>query len=198
MGKIILDKIKYPSKDSLSEGRFSFIENDVLKNNIVIYVQYITFLLSLDEEYELGIITYSIYKDIVIHSALIIEGLLHNKLHEMINSRLIDPKDVLDSNFRYSEEKVIHECDDGKYVVCKVVSKGIEDDMQFIAINRAAKRSGLLTEGLFKKCEEVRTMRNKIHLSGLKSIDDQYSKKDINEVFDTTRQIINCIKNFNI
>lgn len=196
MNKSHLEKIKLSTKDSLARGRFKFIADETLRDNIAIYVQYVTFLLSLDEEYDLGIIAYSIYKDIVIHTAHVIESLLHNKLREMIGNGLVDPKNVLDSNLKHSEEKFIHECNGGKYVVCKVVQKGLEDDTQFIAINRAGKRSGLLTDALFQKCEEVRAMRNKIHLSGLKLVDDQYTKVKINQVFAIATEVINRVRDY--
>jgi len=196
MSKLALDKIRYPTKDSLIEGRFKFIADETLRHNVAIYVQYVTFLLSLGEEYDLGLITYSLYKDILIHTAHVIESLLHNKLRELISSGSVDPKKILDSNIRYSEEKVIHECGDGKFISCKVTAKGLEDDTQFVALNRAGKRSGLLTDELFKKCEEVRKTRNKIHLSGLKLTDDQYTKQDINRVFGIATEIVNRVRDY--
>jgi len=89
--------------------------------------------------------------------------------------------------------KDIHKISDDKKVCgvikerkCEIFSK----KTQFLTINRVAKKSKIITDGLFKRAEALRNKRNKIHLAGLEKVDDYYAKKDIQAAFKTANLII--------
>lgn len=59
------------------EKRYLFVENEILRKNLSINLQYIVFLIKQEEDNELpGTITYSIYKNLILYTTSIIEGLL--------------------------------------------------------------------------------------------------------------------------
>lgn len=65
--------VKFVTVEDLKGNRFSFIQNEILKENIAIKMQYVVFLASLEEEYELtGAVTYSVFKTIIIFTASIV------------------------------------------------------------------------------------------------------------------------------
>jgi len=200
MSKTKLTKVKYAHTDSLAKGRFGFIEDETLKENIAIYVQYISFLVSLDEEYDLGIITYSIFKDIVVHTAHVVESLVNYKLKKLIANGAIQEDGLAGYDERFQEKKEIHKCDQEgiTYVAGKLIKTPIQikDDTTFLFLTGAGKKCGLLTKELYDDCEKIRGMRNKIHLSGLKKVDDQYSKTDISNLFKMTEKIIDRVRDY--
>ena len=202
MSKTKLSKVRYAHKDSLMEGRFGFIDDRTLRENVAIYVQYITFLVSLDEEYDVGILTYSIYKDIVVHTAHVVESLVNYKLQKLIADGDLEENGLAGYEEKLHQKKEIHKCneDGSSYVAGKLLKKPnkIKDDTKFLLLNRAGKKAGLLTKGLFDDCEEIRNMRNKIHLSGLKRVDDKYSKSDISNLFKITEKIIDRVRDYEI
>ncbi|MBU2524344.1 hypothetical protein KKG71_04075 [Patescibacteria group bacterium] len=140
-------------------------------------MQYIVFLVSLEEIYQLpGSVIYSTFKTIIIYTASIIERLIHYKLDELIKSERIKAEDVMGEEEKYSDCKILYDIS-GKEKICgikKVLkSKKLSDDTNLIDLNRAAKRSGLFTRDLFDKSEEIRKARNSIHPYGLKEVDDK-------------------------
>lgn len=196
--KASLSSVKFIELEDLQSNRFKFIENDVLRENISIKMQYIVFLISLEEEYELpGAVRYSTLKTIIIFTASIIEALLNYKLHSLISEGRIFEKDIMGKEERLSIVKdpvKISETEEifGIKKVKKI--KKLNEKIDFHELNRAAKRSGLFTENLFKMSEKIREDRNKIHAYSLKEVDDKYSKKDIFEVFSFAKTIIERVE----
>lgn len=199
MVKRKLIDLKFPVVSSLKGKRFGFVGDDVLSENISISMQYIVFLISLETEYELGgAVKYSVFKTIVLHTASIIESLIHWKLCLLIKSGKVDGS-VMGNEDKHTEIKKLYQislseciCGVRKVSKCKMLS----DDTNFIELNRAAKRCGLFDEALFVKSEKLRGMRNKIHLSALKRVDDEYSKVDVELVFGIAKDIIDRIQNY--
>jgi hypothetical protein len=194
-----LDKIRFTDIASLEQGQFSFVNDAVVRTNVAIYVQYVNFLLSLDEEYDLGSLTYSIYKDVVVHSAHVVESLLYYKLRCLIDSGRFDETKMMGSEKKYTNEKLIHDLGDGQQIVaCRVkrVVNKLHRDTKFTSLNKAGKKCGLLDDRLYRFCDEIREMRNKVHLAGLVQVDDQYSKSDLEDLFSKVKAIIERIRTF--
>lgn len=197
--KAKLDRIRFADIASLESGRFSFIKDDTLRINIAIYVQYITFLLSLESEYDVGTLTYSIYKDVIFHTAHVIESLLNHKLKELIESGKIIEADIMGAETKHTKDVILYSINQNTQLVAchrRNDSKKLTDDTDFIRLNRAAVKCGLLTKPLFGDCDAVRIMRNKIHLAGLEKVDDAYSQKDINKVFAIATKVIDRVRDF--
>lgn len=192
------ESIKFVEVEDLQRTRFKFINDETLRENIAIKMQYIVFLASMGESYELpGAVAYSVFQTIILTTASIIESLIHYKLGELVEkgecdiSKLLAPiEKIVDgaATHKKSEtEKIIG-------VLIKTRPRSLTDDIQFIELNRAAKKCGLFTEALFDKAESLRKMRNRIHISALKEVDDKYTKNDINRVFKDAKEIIDRIE----
>ena len=74
------------------ENRFLFFENEVLRKNLAINLQYIIFLIQQEEEHDLrGTITYSLYKNLILYTTSIIEGLLIHTYKKLLDKGDINP-----------------------------------------------------------------------------------------------------------
>ena len=97
---------------------------------------------------------------------------------------------------KYKEEKIIHKLNDDEEIFrgTKIVSwEGVHDKIQFNDLIPCWTKIWIYDESLTKKLDEIRDKRNQIHLHTLKE-DKAYTKKDINDIFDTTRKFIEKIK----
>lgn len=180
------------------EERFKFIENKILRTNLSISFQYIIFLITLEEEVTLqGPVSYSIFKNIVLYTASIIEGSLHYLLDTLIKQKQIESEKIMSKENIYSNKKVLYTTDDGMEICgvhFKKKSTKLKTNTNFIEINRACKRAKILNDKLFEEVEELRDRRNKIHLAGLSNVDDFYEKKDIQKAFDTASKILKLVE----
>lgn len=96
------------------KNRFYFIENEILRTNLAVSLKYIIFLITLSEENTLpGPITYSIFKNIILHTASIVEGVLHYALDTLIKAKRLDPEQVMPKEDKYTSRKVLYTTDDG-------------------------------------------------------------------------------------
>lgn len=184
-----------PSLDVL-EGRFKFVKNEVLRTNSAIYLQYIILLITMSEEEKLGSLKYSVYKDIIIHTASIVESILEYAVNEYIVQGKASPA-IFGYSWHYAElAKIQHDCGDfieASLVVTKKERslKSRSRDLGFDDINRAAKSAGIIDDGLHKKTENLRAKRNYIHLSSLeKSSNDYLDKSDVKKCLDDTKAIL--------
>lgn len=194
------DSVKFVELEDLKNNRFSFVENEILRENIAIKMQYIVFLLSLEEEYELpGAVTYSTFKTIILFTASIIEALVNYKLHELIKKNKIDESKIMGKDEKFFIVKQFHKISNTEEIcgIKKTVKpKKLSERIDFQELNRAAKRSGLFTKELFEKAEKIREIRNRIHTYALKEVDDKYTKDEINSIFSMASLIIERIENY--
>ena len=194
--KKLLDNI--PEIEFIKE-RFNFIDNETLRTNLAISLKYIIFLFTIEKEISLpGPITYSLFKNIILHTASIVEGSLHYTLDTLIKRKKLDLKEVMPKEDNYSNKKVLYITED-ETQICGIHYKKkllkLKSNTNFIDINRACKKGNILSESLFQKVEKLREKRNKIHLAGLSEIDDYYKKSDINEAFEITKLVLDVIEN---
>jgi hypothetical protein len=181
----------------LLQQRFEFIQNEILRENVAIYLRYIIFLLALTEERGMDSLAYTVYKDIIIFTASIVESVLEytTKLYVTNGKAATDVFGIAKKYLVVGEIK--HECDDlYKSRLCVVkISKlpklETGDEISFNDINKAAKNAGVLDEKLFKMADELRDMRNKIHLQSLnKSSNDYFKKPDVEKAFKYAHDIL--------
>ena len=108
------------------ENRFLFVENEVLRKNLAINLQYIIFLIQLEEEHDLpGTITYSLYKNLILYTTSIIEGLLIHTFKKLLDNGDISPK-VMKPTKDYKEIKEIYRLDDSNIIIGGKLIKGHE------------------------------------------------------------------------
>ena len=180
---------------SYLEGKFWFVKNDVLKTNLAIAFQYIIFLIGLEKQITLpGGVAYSIYKNVIIYTASIVESVLHHVLNQQIKSGKIDEKDVMPKEERYRNKKTLYEIKNSEdKIIGAVLTKRAERlkrNTQFQTIIRGCKKANVLDKDLCKEVELLRERRNKVHLAGLENVDNYYDKTIIEEAFSTASKVM--------
>jgi len=182
-----------PSQDDL-EGRFSFIDNEILKENIVIALRYVFFLKELEEERELpGPFSYSIYKNIILHIAAIVEAVIHYCVKFHLDNGIIKNEEAMSYQWSYRDAKKAYEISESEVLYTAVKYKKFErfgKSTRFQDLNRISRRINILTEDLFSKAEKLKEERNKIHLAGLKTVDDYYEKGQVESALKDAMLII--------
>lgn len=189
---------KIPARDVPKE-RFAFVDNTILQTNLAIYLQYITFLVMITKELKLpGPICYSIYKDIILHTATIVEGVTHYCVKKYLQKGLIKSEDVMPFEWKDEGCHVLQDTPEDGKETCGFVRhksyKKFTNRTQLKTVNDIAKKAGIFDDALYKKADNLREKRNKIHLAGLKEIDDYYREQDIKKVFKDTKEIIEAIE----
>lgn len=186
-----------PSVDKL-EDRFYFIEDDELKSNLTICFQYIIFLVTVDIEVNAsGPVRYSLYRDVVIHTAAIIESSLHYCLKRLIDKGAVRSSDIMPSSWEFKNPMTIHVISSDFHIVGaekrKVVMQ-LRDNTQMKDIIKAAVNAEVLSEDLKDKADDIRDKRNAIHLAG-KDSEEIYPEKDqIDEMFMHAKEILGAIE----
>ncbi len=180
------------------EKRFSFITNETLKKNIAIAFEYIVFLINTaSKEEHKQLIRSSLYKDATVYTGTVVESCLchvllkYISLNKLVKSKVLSPKWKDDSHgliYKFSKKKRI------RYVLETMIYEDIKDSSNFVEINRACLRGKILTKIEFDIAEEIRTARNKIHVSGLKEIDNSYSKEKLDDIFNKANKIIKKVE----
>ena len=136
----------------------------------------------------------------IIYSASIVESLLYFKLKTMLTDGRIDYKDISGRQYKYEEiSKVILKIKyENPIVLCEklLIKEKLKPNSQFHNMAIYAKRCGLLTDSLFKECNYIKNLRNKIHLSAMNSIDNSYSRESVNDIFAKVKRIITRIEEF--
>ena len=189
-----------PSQKTI-EARFKFIKDDLLGTNITISFRYILFLIILEEDKVKlpGPISYSIFKDIIVHTAAIVESCIYYCLKTAIFLNKIEEKDIMDIEWKEITCKDLYKIS-GVEKVCGVIKRkqceSFEDSTQFITLNKAAFRAKVFDKEEYDCAEKIRKIRNRIHLAALKETDDFYQKKDVNNVFDNAKKIIDKIEKY--
>ena len=181
--------------------KFDYIQDALLKKQLEFSFNYIVFLITLELRYNLdpGII-YSLFKDVVVNVASIIESTLFYTLNEIAKRWTVKEKNLLNKKAmkknKYRDEKKMHDLD-GKESIFRgfktVVREWIHDKIQFNDLIPCWKNIWIYNETLAKKLDEIRDKRNQIHLHTLKE-DKAYTKDDIDDIFDTTKNFIDKIK----
>jgi hypothetical protein len=180
------------------EKRFSFITNDTLKKNIAIAFEYIVFLIDIaGKENHKQLIRSSLYKDATVYTGTIVEACLCHALFKYFSANKLQKTKVLTPEWKEEGQGLIHEFNKKKrirYVIEHMNYEDIKDSSNFIEINRACLRGKILSKKEFDLAEEIRTARNKLHVSGLKEIDNSYSKEKLDEIFNKANKIIRKVE----
>jgi len=179
------------------EKRFVFINNEVLRKNLAINLQYIIFLIQQEEENELpGTITYSIYKNLILYTTSIIEGLLIHTFKKLLDDGKVSPKSMKASK-NFKEIKEIYKIDSSESIISGKLIRGNEKFTRrtsFHDVIQASKKAKIIDKTLLAEIDELREKRNKIHLAGLNIVDDYYSKGEVDAVFDLAQRFTTAIE----
>jgi len=179
-------KIQVPDIEYLDD-RFEFIKNPILKENLTISLQYVVFLVKVETDFETtGAVKYSIFKNAIQYTASIVEGVMHYGLEFAIQNGIVNEGSVMPKMDTYTEKKLLYKIDPYTQIMgVKQVKKfeKFKKNTQFKTVCDAYKKGKLIDSDLLKSINELREKRNKIHLAGLKKIEDDYTKDDIAEAF---------------
>ena len=194
----MVSDIPIPDQSKL-EKRFAFIKDETQKTNTVITFRYIIFLISLSQHHKLpGSMLYSLYKDIIIQTAIVTESCTHYALKCLIDTNKLKGEDVMEPQWKEEKCVVLEEFDNGDRQVCGITrhktSEKLTKHTQLIDLNRACLRAKIFTDKVFENAEKLRESRNKIHLTALTNVDELYEKKDVDDHFESARIVIEQIE----
>lgn len=164
-------------------------------------MSYIIFLLSLAGNDSLPeLIKCQLHKNIIIHSTSILEAIILWKLLNLIETHKITIEQIQPEQKEYAfiQIKSILTTEGKEVVACfkEVKPLKLENDTQFLAVNKAALRCGLFTRELFNEAERLRKLRNKIHLTALEAVDDQYTQSEVEAVFQGVNKITKRVEDY--
>lgn len=193
---MIADKVS-PLEDL--KARFHFIDDETLRENVALSFQYIIFLIAVLDEAgaEGSSIASSTHKDIVAQTACVIEACTHHVLDRYIKASKVEARDIMPKEERFVDSKVLHEFSPGERLLCVRETNRIEkftQKTQFKSLNKAALTAKIFDETTFKKADELREMRNKVHLAGLSAVDSSYTKADSNKAFELAKGVLERIE----
>jgi len=180
------------------EGHFSFIEDDILRQNIAVSFQYIIFLIAVidRERIEESTISSSIYKNMIMYTATVVESCLHYCLKECIARGDVKSSGVMSSEKVLKDVKVIHKINNNQEAIGAIrlnKAEKLKDKTGFIVVNRACEKAGIIDKQLFKDVDVLRKTRNNIHLMGLRNVDCVYKQEDVQKVFKIAKKIIKVV-----
>lgn len=178
------------------EKRFSFISDDTIKKNIAIAFEYIVFLITISgREKHKKLIKSSLLKNATIYTGIIVEACLCFVLLKYIEKN--KKAKILDPEWKEEAQGHIYKLNSKKrirYVVEHIFYKDINSSLNFIDINKACLRAKIINKKEFILAEEIRVARNKLHVSGLKEVDNSYSKDDLDSIFKKAGKIIKKVE----
>ncbi|NTU73765.1 hypothetical protein HGB07_06410 [Candidatus Roizmanbacteria bacterium] len=179
------------------EKRFSFVNDKILRENIVITMRHIMLLNTIAENVALtGTFVYTVWKDMMLHTSMIVEGCIHYFLLELISRGTINADDVMPKDWQDVNSIDLYNISPDEKV-CGVIKRQktekLSRNTQFIILNRACLKGKAFDRKIFEIAERIRTKRNHIHLEGLSFVDTLYEKKDVDEIFKDTKTILTHI-----
>ena len=169
---------------------FSFIRDAVLQKNIEsVYGDTLRLMAMI--MYTESQVEHCLRKTIIIYTASVIEALLLWKIREHLGTGKV----VLHNEWRYRDPRRIHITDDYEIIWAKRnrEEKDIEK-LDFSRMITLCKNKKILKENVLKKLDEVRKMRNKIHIGGLKMVTRAYPKKDVEFTTEVLENILQTIR----
>ena len=179
-------------------SNFTFIGNEILRNNLDMAFSHILKLITVlgickekEEQSAFG-------KTVIIYTASIIEALLL----WLIKQKIKESKTILDFNdcWKYENIKILHKFGSKrkKEIICGNRLRKVKNlnKLDFNLIIRIVKYNKIITDKTFiNNLDKVRQMRNKIHIGGLKEVEKEYTKNDLEFIFSVAKEIKEiCIK----
>ncbi len=190
-------RIEVPQLDYFSD-RFEFITNETLKTNLSISFQYIIFLIKVETElHTTGAVEYSIFKNVIQYTASIVEGVMHYGLETAIKNKKVSENSIMPKTESYSSKKLLYRIDSQTEILGvtkNISSEKFKKNTQFKTKCDAYKRGKLIDSDLIERVNTLREKRKKIHLAGLKQVENYYTKTDINSAFQTANKIIEAVR----
>ena len=180
--------LEYESK---FEARFFYIEDKNLRKHMWDTMKFIVDLLSVSDNFPESNRNY-FYKTCILYTASLIESHIHYCILENWFT------EYQSKNFTYKNIKELQTCDDWfKIMYWKREKEKISLiwNVDFNILNTFAyKIAKIYDEKMFKNIDKIRKIRNQIYLMKLEDIDRKYSKKQLNEIFEISRDLFKIIE----
>lgn len=109
-------------------------------------------------------------------------------------------KNLNTMRFQYEElsKVILHEEIDFPLVLCRKIDRDreLKSNTKFNDAIKCGKKCRLLSDSLYQYCRDIQDLRNKIHIAPLTEVDNKYSKRLVNEVFQKVKRIIDRIEKY--
>jgi hypothetical protein len=180
----------------MKHSLFKFIKNAILKNNLEILFDHILELLTVLNDKRIFISPSSFKKTIIIHVASIIEALLLHILREKNLQDKVELKEI----WEYKNIKLIYKLSKNQEIIWAIRERKKEtkklEKLNFLEINRLCLKQKIISNNIFKKAEQVRELRNELHIGGIDKIKREYSNEDLIFTLNAMNNIINIAFRF--
>lgn len=168
------------------------IEDKTLLTNAKQTIDYIVYLIDLAEDLDEGRPKSFHYKTCVIFTASIIELIIHDFLRRINPSRL----NTFKLGWQVKHPQKIHQVDETQIIVWAKKEKQyfkLKDNSDFRDVIEAMRHLDIFNDTLKDKCHEIRNLRNKIHLQGIKIREPYYKIEDVDHALETLTLVRNAI-----
>jgi len=178
--------------ESKFEARFCYIKDDNLRKHMWDAMEFIADLLFVSNNFPESNKNY-FHKTCILYTASLIESHIHYCVLENWFT------EYQSKNFTYKNIKELHVCDDGFMIMSWKREKekiSIKWNIDFNLLNTFAyKIAKIYDEKMFKNIDKIRKLRNQIHLMKLEDLDRKYSKKQLDNIFEISRDLFKIIEN---
>lgn len=178
---------------------FDFVSSATLRSNISQTYKLIlelVFITESEDYLDRKSLISGFRKTIIIHTASIIEALLLWRFKETHQADTA----IIEEEWVYKDVHTIHKLSDSgeELIWCK--RKNIEkkvERLDFLHLIRLCERHTILKEAkLIDSINQVREMRNKLHIGNLLEIDDKYEPADLEFCFSVLEKVRKLTKTF--
>ena len=183
--------------DDEFEESFFFITDQTLRKNMGDALRYVAELSAItDVKKYPPTIRSTFYKTCIIYLASVIEACLHFCVAEILGDFYESPE------WTYQDMKVIYKTKkDSTESYSEIVAgkrvkqkKPIKRYIDFQILNKVCLQNSIINEKKYKKVEEIRKLRNKIHLFSLAEVDRKYSQEDVDSISKTVNTILSVVE----
>jgi len=172
-------------------SNFPFVDDRILQNNLDLAFVHVVDLLALSESqsYEnKKTLVSSLRKTIIIHTASIIEALLLWKFRNVCNGKSV----VLIDEWKYLNIRVIYPISDYEEVISGFRMKEERNlsKLDFVRVTDLCFKYKIVKSAKLKiEIDNVRELRNRLHLGGLAEMEREYSKNDLEFCFSVAKKV---------
>ena len=180
-----------PDLEDIRSSKFSYIENEILRENLCRELQFVTFLLGLLTEYEeiSGEIEYSIIKDLLIHLSSITEGILYWKVKQEYQNNSDKQKKKYKNLWvvqlvNYSSKKICIDQNNVEVFLAKKTKKEkrFENEITLNDLIEVGYKMKFYSLTSKENLHKLRNVRNNIHLGSLDRVEDHYTVELVQEM----------------
>lgn len=163
---------------------FPTVKDSALRHNLEVAFQHIIDLLAISEDQiykNKPLFVSSFRKTIIIHTASIIEAMLLWKLKKIVEEKNVE----LSEEWIYFDIKKLCDKDKGVEVIAgfRRKEKKVLEKLDFMRISDICLKHNLIDSDLKIEIDQVRKLRNRLHIGSLNEIEKLYTRSDLDLCF---------------